>query len=364
MASIGDVFAPDYVVPPGATVADLLEEHGMTQTELARRLGVSLKHVNQVVKGVASISAELALGLEKVFGVSAAFWLNRESLYQAEIARREEWRDLARKEEWARQFPVSELKRRGLIPADARGPALVGALLHFFGIATPRQWTDPRVAYRKSLKFESDPYALSAWLRAGELEANEIDCEPYDAEKFLDVLQVARSLTRDDPSEWHPRLVEACASAGVALAVVDVFPKARVNGATRWLTPTKALIQLSVRYRWEDIFWFTFFHEAGHVVLHRKRESFIEPERRRAGDVSGEWLRFEQEADRFASKTLIPQEYQRVLKTLRLGDVERFAKQLGIAPAIVVGRLQHERLLPFNTGNALRRRLIITDERD
>jgi HTH-type transcriptional regulator/antitoxin HigA len=362
MASIGEHFAPDYAVPPGATIADLLDEHGMTQTELARRLGVSLKHINQIVKGVASVSAELALGLEKVFGVSAAFWLNRESLYQAEIARRDERRDFAKEEEWARRFPVKELKRRGLIQRDAKGAALVDALLHFFGIASPRQWTDPRVAYRRSLKFESDVYALSAWLRAGELQANEIDCAPYDAERFLNVLQLARSLTRDDPSKWHPRLVDACASAGVAVAVVNVFPKARVNGATRWLTPTKALIQLSVRYRWEDIFWFTFFHEAGHVLLHRKRQSFIEPERRRPGDVSGEQLRFEQEADRFASRTLIPEEYERALRTLHLGDVERFAEQLDITPAIIVGRLQHEGLLPFNTGNDLRRRFAVTDD--
>jgi HTH-type transcriptional regulator/antitoxin HigA len=362
MVTSGKPFAPDYVVPPGATLADLLGEHGMTQTELARRLGVSLKHVNQVVKGVASVSAELALGLEKVFGVSAAFWLNRESLYQASIARQDEQRDLAREEEWARRFPVNELKRRGLIPRDANGPALVDALLHFFGIASPRQWTDPRVAYRKSLKFESDAHALSAWLRVGELQAHQVDCAPYDADKFVDVLQFIRSLTRKDPSEWHGRLVEACASAGVAVAIANVFPKARVNGATRWLAPTKALIQLSVRYRWEDIFWFTFFHEAGHVVLHRKRESFIEPERRRPKALTDESLRLEDEADRFASRMLIPQEYDRALRTLRLGDVERFAKQLGIAPAIVVGRLQHEGLLPFSAGNNLRRRLIVTDE--
>src|SRR5438445_13596747 len=88
-STVRDPFEPDYAVPPGETIAELLEAREMTQTQLAKRLGVSLKHVNQVINGAASISAELALGLEKVAGVSAAFWLNRESLYRADLARQE-----------------------------------------------------------------------------------------------------------------------------------------------------------------------------------------------------------------------------------------------------------------------------------
>jgi HTH-type transcriptional regulator/antitoxin HigA len=363
MTTEGRPFAPDYAVPAGATVADLLEERGMTQTDLAHRLGVSLKHVNQIVKGAASISAELALGLEKVFGIAAAFWLNRESLYQADVARREERQHLKKADTWVKNFPLSELKKRGLVPRDAKGPELVAALLQFFGIAGPNQWSDPTVAFRKSLKFESDPYALSTWLRVGELEASEIECDAFDPDKFLTALAEARSLTRLTPHEWQPRLIEACARAGVCVVVVDTFPRARANGATRWLSPTKALIQLSLRYRWEDIFWFTFFHEAGHVLLHRKRGVFVEPVGHRPAEgATSESLRFEREADRFATRTLIPSKYDRLLQRSTLSEVPSFAEQLGIAPAIVVGRLQHDGLLPYSHGNQLRRRFAFADE--
>ena len=108
----------------------MLEEVGMTQTELAQRLGVSLKHINQVVKGAASISAELALGLEKVFGASAAFWLNRESLYRADIARQNESRRLASALDWAKSFPVAELRKRRLI-SKSTGPDLVNEFAAF-----------------------------------------------------------------------------------------------------------------------------------------------------------------------------------------------------------------------------------------
>lgn len=351
-------FSPDIGIPPGETLADLLEERGMTQTELSRRLGVSLKHVNQIVKGAASISAELALGLEKVFGVSADFWLNRESLYQANVARREAHKDLKKAVGWANRFPIVELKSRGFLTRTANGPALVAALLQFFGLATPKQWSDPTAAFRRSLKFASDPYALSAWLRVGELEASEIDCQPYDSDAFVDALVSVRAFTRLQPTEWHPRLVDICANAGVAVVIVDTFAGARVNGATRWLSPRKALVQLSLRYRWEDVFWFTFFHEAAHVLLHRKKDVFVEtPRHPKSDQPDTEWARFENEADRFSARTLIPPHLDRQLRHLTISEVPGFAEQLDLAPAIVIGRLQHDGHIPHSQGNKLRRRL-------
>jgi HTH-type transcriptional regulator/antitoxin HigA len=347
-------FQPDYVSAPGATVADLLEQVDMTQTELAQRLGVSLKHINQVVKGAASISAELALGLEKVFGVSATFWLNRESLYRADIARQNETRELASAMNWARSFPLTELRKRGLI-SSSTGPGLVSDLLHFFGVANPKLWSDPVATYRKSLRFESDEKALATWLRVGELEAATIACEPFDSDRFHNALHEVRGLTRLDPSEWEPALIRTCAAAGVAVVIVDTFRGARANGATRWLSPTKALIQMSLRYRWEDIFWFSLYHEAAHVLLHGKKQIFLEGVGPTTGDESQTW---EEEADRFARRVLIPPEYESELRRLSLTDVPDFANRLGLDAGIVIGRLQHDRLIPNHRGNELRHRLV------
>lgn len=353
-------FLPDWASPPGDTLAELLDERSMTQTELAERLGVSLKHVNRVIKGAASISAELALGLEKVFGASAAFWMTREAHYQADKARLEQRRDFAGALDWARQFPLAELRKRGLISRVHDGPELVEQLVGFLGVAHPAQWRDPQVAYRKSQKFESDSFALSAWLREGELQAAEIACAPYNEDALLDALQDVRSLTRLSPEKWWPALQERCATAGVAVVVIDTYEGARANGATRWLSPDKALIQLSLRYRWEDIFWFTFFHEAGHVALHRKKELFVEVgPNARSTDPQEQQL--ESEADRFASRTLIPPPHDRRLATLTLDEVPSLAQALDVAPAIVVGRLHHDGVLPWNQGNHHRRRLKFAD---
>lgn len=360
MTQDATTFLPDWASPPGDTLADLLDERGMTQTELAERLGVTLKHVNRVIKGAATISADVALGLEKVFGASAAFWMTREAHYQAAKARHEQRQSFTEAVGWAKQFPINELRKRGILPRGSDGPELVEQVLGFLGIAHPDQWREPQVAYRKSQKFDSDQFALATWLREGELQAAELECAPYDEQRFLEVLREARSLTRLAPEAWWPELQARCASAGVAVVLVDVYAGAKANGATRWLAPDKALIQLSLRYGWEDIFWFSFFHEAGHVVLHRKKDVFVEVAARdKSADPREQQV--EAEADRFAAKTLIPPPHDRRLVGLKLPDVEAFAQMLDIAPAIVVGRMHHEEILPWNQGNAYRRRLKFVD---
>lgn len=360
----GGPFAPDYIVPPGDTIVDLLEEREMTQTDLARRLGVSLKHVNQIVKGSAPISADVALGLEKVLGGSVSFWATREALYQARMAAKAEDEQLGDEVEWAQQFPIKELKERDLIPKPAQGAQLVAHLLRFLGIAHPRNWIDPCVAYRKTRAFESDAHALASWLRLGEIEASRIECEPYDHDLFLDALDEIRPLTRLAPEEWEPEVSRLCAAAGVAVVIVPHFSRARANGSTRWISPTKAIIQLSLRYKWEDIFWFSFFHEAGHVVLHRKKQIFVEPPKPHEGleEADPTTVRLEREADRFASRTLIPPRYERRLRQLSLADIPAFAEQLQIAPAIVVGRMQHDGLLPYSQGHELRQRFEFAED--
>lgn len=357
-------FRPSYVTPPGETIADLLDEHEMTQTELAKRLGVTLKHVNQVVKGGASISADLALGLEKVFRVPAHFWLNRESLYQADVARRTEMSQLESHIDWARAFPIKDLKKEGFLSKDATGVELVQELLRFLGVATPALWESRVAAYRRSQHYKSDQPALDAWLRVGELRAAAIECKRYDNERFVQALRKARALTHEHPRVWQPRITSALAEAGVAFVIVDTFQGARAHGATRWLSPHKALIQLSLRYRWEDVFWFSLFHEAAHVLLHRKKGIFVDGLELAQSAALEDDRRLEDEANRFAARFLIPAEYEARLSSLRPSEIDAFADELGITPAIVVGRLQHEGLIHFSESKKWKRQLhfVETDE--
>ncbi len=150
---------------------------------------------------------------------------------------------------------------------------------------------------------------------------------------------------------------ELCSDAGVAIVFIPELPRTRTYGATRWLSPGKALIQLSLRGKTDDLLWFNFFHEAGHILLHGKRDVFIEAEAGNRPEVRKSDK--ELEADHFAQDFLIPSvEYHSFIQAqdFTLANIRRFANRLGIAPGIVVGRLQHDGKIPFSKGNVLKKR--------
>ncbi len=345
-------YQPDIVSPPGDTLEELLEEREMTQADLAERTGRSKKLINEIIQGKAPITAETALQLELVLDVPARFWLEREQQYRESLARRDEAASLAAFVDWLTQVPVKAMIKLGWIQRYPEPIAQIREVLRFFSIASPNQWEGMVVDYRKSPAFESDPLAISAWLRRGELDAQKVVCAPFDEVAFRAVLSRVRTLTIEAVEDFQPPLVTWCAAVGVAVAFVPELPHTHVSGATRWLSPTRALIQLSLRYKTDDHLWFTFFHEAGHILLHGKREVFLEGDR-----ASNEK---EQEANRFAADFLIaPEDWQRFITTRDYRSsaaIRAFAHEIGIAPGIVVGRLQHhEKLIPPRNCNGLKR---------
>jgi len=361
-------YTPDSVSLPGETLQEVLDERQMTQADLAERMGRPKKTVNEIVQGKAAITPETALQLERVLGVPAGFWNNLEQNYREHLARKEEEERLATSGDWLRQIPVRKMVELGWIERRKDRVDQARELLNFFGIASPDRWSDvfelPQANYRHTMAFESQTGALAAWLRKGALEGQRVRCTPFDRERFKAVLIEARKLTREPAAVFGEALLDRCASAGVAVAFVPELPGCRANGATRWLSPRKALIQLSLRYRWADVFWFSFFHEAGHVLLHGKRDVFIEGE---DGASDSEVMKKEAEADRFAARLLIPpHELDRLRAAARAERISKarvlaFASELGIHPGIVVGRLQHEGWLPHTHLNGLRTRLTWAD---
>jgi HTH-type transcriptional regulator / antitoxin HigA len=349
-------FVSGHVFPPGDTLLETIDAMGLSQKALALRMGVTEKHINEVIKGKASISEEIALRLERVLGVSASFWRTLEHTYRTFLARQDENERLKRTKAWLKKFPLKSMIERGWITQQDNPIDLQRELLKYFGVANWGSWEDVwtrNATYRRSSAFESNPKAIAAWIRQGELVAKDMACATFDNKRFKDALQLVRRLTREAPEGICPKLQEICSSCGVAVMFLPELPGMRVSGAT-WWHRNKAVIQLSDRYKSDDQFWFSFFHEAGHVLLHGKKEVFIDDHQSREQD------RKEQEANRFAADFLIPPPmWDKLLASGRptLGQIQSFADLLDIAPEIVVGRLQHEGILSFKTGNRLKKRL-------
>ncbi|MEI7850151.1 MAG: ImmA/IrrE family metallo-endopeptidase, partial [Chloroflexota bacterium] len=328
---IENEYQPDFVSPPGETLLEMLEERGMPQAELAERTGRPKKTINEIIKGKATITPATALQLERVLGAPASFWNEREQNYRESLARQAERDSLEGQVGWLKQFPIKEMVGFGWLIPTQDPIEMLENVLNFFGIAAPTQWQriwESGVAYRQSAVFESDPYAVSAWLRRGEIEARQIDCAAYDNERFLSALSQVRELTTQPAQIFQPAAQRLCAEAGVTVAFVPELPKVRVSGATRWLTANKALLQLNLRYKTDDQLWFTFFHEAGHILKHGKRDVFIEND--------GEQDEKEAEANQFATEFLIPKidygPFTSRTSYYSKDEIKDFAQRLAIAP--------------------------------
>jgi HTH-type transcriptional regulator/antitoxin HigA len=348
----------DLPVPPGEFLAETLGAVNLTQAELARRMGRPAQAVNEIVRGAKEITAETAIQLERVLGVPAHIWLGLETEYQHTRARLEDRRRLEGEAELADRFPCADMTRWGWLPRTRRNDkaSRVAALLDYFGVASLQVVAEAAgPAYRLSRTRETRPEALAAWLRRGEIEAQRIAVKPFDAARLRGFLPELRRLTTTGPQEFEARIKSELAECGVALVLVPHLRKTHAHGATRWLTPANALIQLSLRGKWADIFWFTLFHEIGHILLHGRRAVFIERDDRRTEQDAAE-----SEADAFARDHLIPREdydaFVRGVQHPTRAAVNSFARRVGVAPGVVVGRLQHEGRLFRSAFNDLRSR--------
>jgi len=351
-------YKPDVVLPPGVTLQETIDTLGMTKAELAERIGMTPKGIGDIINNGKSITTRTALQLEKALGIPAGFWNNLERHYREHLARVEEKQRLGNWVDWLKELPVRAMIKAGLIQPSKDKTELVEQVLKFFGVASPEQWKElwlsPEATYRKARVFNLKPEANAVWLRRGELQAQKIQCEPYDKEagSFKAALKEIRRLTQTSPQEFQQNAGRLCAQAGVAVVFTPPIAGAPVYGVARWLTPDKALIQLSLRGKWEDMLWFTFFHEAAHILLHGKSEVFVDDMKH-----SDE---YEEEANRFASDYLIPpnkyKEFVDKTSGFTSSAIMKFADSIDISPAVVVGRLRHDKYLEMKKFNYLRRR--------
>jgi HTH-type transcriptional regulator/antitoxin HigA len=340
-------YTPQEVSPPGSTLRDLMDERTLTQRELARRLGRPVQAINEILAGKKEITEDTAIELERVLQVPAQFWLVRESHYREYLARRRNAESRKSQVPWLEQFPLKALQANGILPAGRLTASfkqdLVEPLLRFFGVASPEGWSaqynDLQVRFRRAKpEKQTDVAAITAWLRMGELAAARLKTADYEPTKLEAALSAMRALSLQPANQIGPQLTRLCADAGVALVFVTALPGTHVTGVARWVGG-KPLIQLSLLGKWNDGFWFSFFHEVAHVLKHPTRAVFLDDAS--SGDTVDSHE--EREANRFACDVLVPRARQAELQTLPVtqASVEAFARELRVHPGIVVGQLQH-----------------------
>lgn len=361
-------FQPAWVSSPGETIADVLRARNRSIREFAEAMGETEGDVASLLEGRTAITIGCARRLSEVLGASVEFWMSRDYLYREGAGRLQ-----AEHRDWLDALPMGDMIRFGWISPTPKATEEATAALRFFGVPSVEAWhqeyaeLERLTSFRTSTAFESRPAAVAAWLREGERRALSLSCGQWDENRFRDALSRARRLSRiGDPRRFMPRLQQLCASAGVALVALRTPSGCRASGATRFLSRERALLLVSFRHLTDDQLWHTFFHEAGHLLLHGRSRVFVEGlgeglDRGFGAGKGGEIELFtvhEDEANAFAANMLIPESARAGFERLRadVNAILRFATELGISPGIVVGQLQHIGRVRPNQFNSLKRR--------
>ena len=346
-------FSPNWASPPGRTIQSILREKNLSTLDLSNRLQWSADEVRRLLDGHTPINFRIARRLSRILGSSVEFWISREFHYrQVSIKLRHA------EEQWLGTLPIDDMVRFGWLKPAPLPNQQAQTCLEFFGVSDLSTWKrsyshlDKHIGFRASPSCHSTPGAVAAWLRQGEIEASTIACAPWHPAQLRNSIPAIRSLTRQkNPSVFMPLLQSQCASSGVAVTVVRAPHGCRASGAVRFLTEKKAIIQLSARYLVDDQFWFTFFHEIGHLLLQEPRGIILD-------HLDESDTAEEDEANEFAACILIPTEYRSKMFNLpnKSRAIMKFARTIGIAPGIVVGQLQYIGKLKHSHMNSLKRR--------
>lgn len=357
MATISE-YAPKTVSHPGQTLGYKIQELEMSVKEFAIRASKPEKTIIAVIKGDSSITPDMAVAFENITRIPAHFWMARQRKYDEAVAREKMEAKISESFDWAERFPFAQMVKYGWIEKVKGKGEKVKSLLQFFALSSSDAWHNYymgqqlKVAFRISLRTTKEPYAISAWLRQGDRQAEMVELSGDFSEKLLrEKLPDMKQLMASKPKDWHKVLQKICASCGIKLVYTQSLAKAPINGATRWFAGKYPIIQMSGRQKRYDIFWFSFFHEIGHILLHGKKEIFLENI-----EYDDKVIAKEKEADDFASKFVLSMDEEQDIINNRAyspKDIMRYAQKFGTHHSIIVGRLQHHKKIPYSYDSQL-----------
>lgn len=345
---------PPIAIHAGEFLEDALDEYNMSQADLAERTGLSKKIINDIVKGRNPITHSTAFKLSKVFNFSAEYWMKLQQAYDASIAHSEEEIKLAEEvKEQVVKFKetYTELKKldSGFVSGFTWIPQnlekITSELQKFFGVnsLTLVSHTMPAAFFRKYDREKRNPYTLSAWLRIGKIKAQNTITQPFNETKLKTLLPELRKLSNKTPEEYLPEVEKLFMGCGIVVVYMPKMTNTHAQGASKWVANDKVLLMLNTHKRTEGQFWFNLFHEVGHILLHSKKEVFVD------FGKNGEKTEIEEQADNFAQKQLMP-DFEETMsffekqyaKVGLANAIENTAKKEGVSSAIFAGRITNE----------------------
>lgn len=347
---------------PGYYIAEIIEDMEMNQAEFALRMGTTTKTLSKLVNGQANLSNDLAKKLSVMMGTSVDVWLNLQTAYDQKLIEIEQAKDFD-----AQADIVAEIDYKYFVDVVGLSSTKnirekISNLCGFFNISDLRVLLQPDflVNFRSARTVTSEKNVINsrAWIQTAMNIAKGIHTDSYNPEKLKAYLPELRAMTLQKPEVFYPRMKEIFAECGVAFVLLPHLKNSGVNGAVKWVNEGRVVLAMNNRGLNADKFWFSLFHEIKHVFQHKIKTTFVSS----AKEMMDMNDKLESEANLFAKDYLIPPEdFKRFTPTTYTSDNEiiAFAESIGIHPGIVVGRLQHDGILPPNRGAKLKENYVI-----
>lgn len=339
-------------IPPGATIKEQLEDRHMSQKEFSKRMDMSEKHISKLINGEVLLTTDMALKLEMVLGIPASFWSNLESIYREKLAKVIIENDMDEDIKLSKKFPYKDMVKNNWVDDTSNESEIVINLRKFFEVVK-LELLDinllPSIACRRMAVHEKADYALIAWAQKAKLEARTIQTKPINLKGLEKRISDIRKMTSDKPETFCDNLVDLLAEVGIALVFLPHIEGSFLHGAT-FYDGKKIVVGLTVRGKDADRFWFSLFHELGHIL------------KGHINQTQGTSDQDELDADEFSKEILIPyNQYSAFVehKDFSKSSIITFSNQVGIDSEIVVGRLQKDGYIEYSWHNELKKKYSI-----
>lgn len=348
---------------PGYYISEIIDETEITQDEFAKRLGTTPKTLSKIVNGKAKLSNEIAYKLSVMLDTSVDMWLNLQKEFDCKCLEISNKKALDEQIEILKQIDYSYFVKNNFIKDTSNISERIRRICSFLSISNLTILLEPDLCanFRSGIKEWNEKNIINnnIWLAIAIKIARDKSVKSYNPDRLKEYLPEIRGMTMKSPDVFVPRLKEIFAECGVSFVLLPKMKNAAINGAVKWLSSNKAVLAVCDRRNYADTFWFSLFHEIKHIFQHKVTYVGVTG----IDDISDLNNSLEKAADEFSRNYLIPPiDYDRLIKSgdYSKNSIIKFANSIGIAPGIVVGRLQNDKIINYGSKlNSLRTKYVI-----